>query len=148
MLKWQCSASSSCQRTQVEDLKKQMFCLHFLLLLSANGYKQFFFRDYVCKCGRNKSAHDRRVAREDTSNDQWTPERCTRQLPTNAYGEIDFLGQGKQAKRSPVSLSFFLCFRVWLFLRPCNLWTFFTQNYFRAEIIESSLSVSQHSSSL
>ena len=73
------------------------------------------------------------------------PERCTRQLPTNAYGEIDFLGQGKQAKRSPVSLSFFLCSRVWLFLRPCNLWTFFTQRYFRAEIIESSLSVSQRS---
>ncbi|KAJ7389833.1 Transient receptor putative cation channel sub M member 2 [Desmophyllum pertusum] len=54
----------------------------------------------VCNCGRNKFAHDANVAREDAG-DQWTPERCTRQLPTDAYGEIDFLGQGSQTKRSP-----------------------------------------------
>ena len=59
----------------------------------------------MCKCGRPKLLHDANVAREDTS-DQWTPERCTRQLPTDAYGEIDFLGQGSQAKRSPVSFYF------------------------------------------
>lgn len=56
----------------------------------------------MCKCGRTKSLHDANVAREDTS-EQWTPERCTRQLPTDAYGEIEFLGQGSQTKRSPVS---------------------------------------------
>lgn len=56
----------------------------------------------MCNCGRNKLAHDANVAREDAG-DQWTPERCTRQLPTDAYGEIDFLGQGSQTKRSPVS---------------------------------------------
>lgn len=55
----------------------------------------------VCKCGRAKSAHDVKIAREDTGSDQWTPERCTRQLPTDAYGEIDFLGQGRQTKRVP-----------------------------------------------
>ncbi|KAL9966190.1 hypothetical protein ACROYT_G024228 [Oculina patagonica] len=54
----------------------------------------------MCKCGRPKLLHDVTVAREDTS-DQWTPERCTRQLPTDAYGEIEFLGQGSQTKRSP-----------------------------------------------
>ena len=56
----------------------------------------------MCKCGRYKSDHDASVALEDSS-DQWTPERCTRQLPTDGYGEIEFLGQGSQTKRSPVS---------------------------------------------
>ena len=60
----------------------------------------------MCKCGRLKSLHDASMAREDTS-EQWTPERCTRKLPTDAYGEIEFLGQGSQTKRSPVSI--FLC---------------------------------------
>lgn len=55
----------------------------------------------VCMCGRQKSAHDSNIAREDNSTEQWTPERCTRLLPTNAYGEIDFLGQGRQTKRVP-----------------------------------------------
>ncbi|XP_074622988.1 transient receptor potential cation channel subfamily M member-like 2 isoform X1 [Acropora palmata] len=54
-----------------------------------------------CKCGRKRSAHDGSIAREDTSSDQWTPERCTRKLPTDAYGEIDFLGLGRQTKRVP-----------------------------------------------
>lgn len=58
-------------------------------------------------CGRQKSAHDSNIAREENSSEQWTPERCTRLLPTNAYGEIDFLGQGRQTKRVPVSLTFF-----------------------------------------
>ena len=70
-----------------------------------NNYFVLDYSDYFCKCGKKKSAHDSNVAREDTSNDQWTPERCTRQLPTDAYGEIDFLGQGKLTKRVPVSLS-------------------------------------------
>lgn len=56
--------------------------------------------DPMCKCGRLRSLHDANVTREDTS-EQWTPERCTRQLPTDAYGEIEFLGQGSQTKRSP-----------------------------------------------
>lgn len=56
----------------------------------------------MCMCGRTKNQHDLNVAREDTG-DQWTPERCTRQMQTDAYGEIDFLGTGSQNKRSPVS---------------------------------------------
>ncbi|RMX42269.1 hypothetical protein pdam_00009856 [Pocillopora damicornis] len=47
-----------------------------------------------------ENQHDLNVAREDTG-DQWTPERCTRQMQTDAYGEIDFLGTGSQNKRSP-----------------------------------------------
>lgn len=90
---------------QIEKSKKSWIAGNFrcreCIKIIKDGKKLASGEDYVCKCGRNKSAHDRRVAREDTSNDQWTPERCTRQLPTNAYGEIDFLGQGKQAKRSP-----------------------------------------------
>lgn len=61
-------------------------------------------------CGRTKNQHDLNVAREDTG-DQWTPERCTRQMQTDAYGEIDFLGTGSQNKRSPVSRC-----RPWLIL--------------------------------
>ena len=61
-------------------------------------------------CGRTKNQHDLNVAREDTG-DQWTPERCTRQMQTDAYGEIDFLGTGSQNKRSPVSHC-----RPWLIL--------------------------------
>ncbi|KAL9974193.1 hypothetical protein ACROYT_G011205 [Oculina patagonica] len=67
-----------------------------------DGKKTTSEENPVCKCGRTKLDHDATVAREDTS-DQWTPERCTRLLPTDAYGEIEFLGQGKQTKRSPVS---------------------------------------------
>ena len=64
----------------------------------------FFFhvRNPMCMCGRTKNQHDLNVVREDTG-DQWTPERCTRQMQTDAYGEIDFLGTGSQNKRSPVS---------------------------------------------
>ena len=43
----------------------------------------------------------------DDTNDQWTPERCTRQLPTDAYGEIDFLGHGTQTKNAPVSMVYY-----------------------------------------
>ena len=70
----------------------------------------WFVRNPMCMCGRTKHLHDLSVARDDTG-DQWTPERCTRQLPTDAYGEIDFLGTASQNKRSPVSyISLYLMF--------------------------------------
>lgn len=73
-------------------------------LLMDQAVNDLCFSVPFCKCGRKKSAHDGSIAREDTSSDQWTPERCTRELPTDAYGEIDFLGLGRQTKRVPVSL--------------------------------------------
>ena len=76
-------------------------------------YLFFHVRNPMCICGRTKNQHDLNVAREDTG-DQWTPERCTRQMQTDAYGEIDFLGTGSQNKRSPVSRC-----------RPCRIDTVF-----------------------
>ena len=62
----------------------------------------FAIRDPVCHCGRKKSRHKQSSLTADLSTTDWTPERCTKPLPTNAYGEIDFQGTGSQ-KRAPVS---------------------------------------------
>lgn len=89
---------------QLEKSKKSWIAGHFrgreCIKIVKDAKKTRSEENPMCMCGRTKNQHDLNVAREDTG-DQWTPERCTRQMQTDAYGEIDFLGTGSQNKRSP-----------------------------------------------
>ena len=57
-------------------------------------------REPQCLCGRKKSEHKKNVI-FGAAGEEWTPERCTAEEPTDAYGEIDFQGLG--SRRVPVS---------------------------------------------
>ncbi|XP_028517955.1 transient receptor potential cation channel subfamily M member 2 isoform X2 [Exaiptasia diaphana] len=61
--------------------------------------------DPDCQCGRAKSKHTSKALGHDTTATDWNPDRFTRQLPTNAYGEVEFQGTGSQNRSPYVRLS-------------------------------------------
>ncbi|CAB4001045.1 transient receptor potential cation channel subfamily M member 2-like, partial [Paramuricea clavata] len=74
----------------------------------------------VCRCGRSLSDHKDPITNHNTAS--WTPESCTKKIPTNAFGEIQFIGSANQSARAPyvrlaedtnVELVMKLILRVW-----------------------------------
>ncbi|XP_028404438.1 transient receptor potential cation channel subfamily M member 2-like isoform X2 [Dendronephthya gigantea] len=53
----------------------------------------------VCRCGRTLANHKAAITNHNAVD--WTPETCTKKAPTNAFGEIQFVGSVNQSARAP-----------------------------------------------
>ena len=66
-----------------------------------------FFSEKSCGCGRSPIDHPKDASIVVETNVKWSPDICTRRVPTDSYGEIEFIEDS--SSRKPVS--FFLILR-------------------------------------